>query len=335
MKKHQLYWLFLLIVLFCGPIEAKVTNYVGAYGQVGEWSLMPSQSKYGLSYGIAGGLGFIYELQAGPLYGPTRFLMQIGVGPQGGMTSFRQSTNMTVERANQLDVQGDRFDYVYEITNRRDQYTNVGVQVPLLFGLQHRKFYMMAGVKLNANLYSRVNTKAAINTFGRYEDIPDLRGMPEYQFFNNYPLKGSAKANINLIGVDASFEIGGRFGGVITDAVGYDVPKRTIEYRLAAFVDYGILDVHTKKAMEGFIAPQTYNGGDTYPVYGTTTMMDKLQVNDIMSTANFASKVSNLMVGIKFTVLFQLPDEPKCVLCTDAYGTSVRRGGRGSMKYEE
>ena len=330
-KKHQSYWLLLLAVLFSGVAEAKVTNYIGAYGQVGEWTFLPSGSKFGPSFGVAGGAGFVYELQAGRTYGPTRFLFQVGVGPQGGMTSFIQGSNMTVERTNQIDIQGDPFTYVYEIANRHDQYVNVGVQVPLMIGVQHRKFYMLAGVKVNANLYSKVNTTATVNTFGRYEDIPDLRNMPEYQFFTDFPLKGSAKANISNLGLDLSLEMGGRFGGVITDAVGFDVPKRKIEYRLAGYVDYGLMDMHTKRDLPGFTAPDTYDRQ-----YGKQTMMDNLRVNDIMSTPNFAAKVTNLVVGIKFTVLFQLPEEGKCVICRDAYGSSVRRGGgsRG-MKYEE
>ncbi len=334
-KKHQSYWLLLLAVLFCGTLEAKVTNYIGAYGQLGEWTFLPSGSKFGPSFGVTGGAGFVYEMQAGPTYGQTRFLLQLGLGPQAGMTSFMQGSNMIVERANQTDLQGDPFTYVYEIANRRDQYTNVGVQIPVMVGVQHHKFYMLAGVKVNANLYSRVNTRADINTFGRYEDIPDLRNMPEYQFFTNYPLKGSAKANISMIGMDLSLEMGGRFGGIITDAVGYDVPKRKIEYRLAGYIDYGLLDMHAKRDLEGFTAPQDYNGATTAPVYGTQSMITGLQVNDIMSTANFASKVSGLVVGLKFTVLFQLPEEGKCVICQDNYVSSVRRGGRRGMKYEE
>ena len=335
-KKHQSYWLLLLAVLFSSAVEAKVTNYIGAYGQVGEWTLLPSQSKYGASFGVTGGAGFIYELQAGPTYGPTRFLFQVGVGPQAGMTSFIQSSNTTVLLENQKDLQGDDFTYVYEITDRHDQYTNIGVQVPVLFGVQHRKFYMMAGVKVNANLYRKAHTTALINTFGRYADIPDLRNMPEYQFFTNRSLKGQANANISNLDLDVSFEIGGRFGGVITDAVGFDVPKRKIEYRLAGFVDFGVLDMHTPRELQGFTSPKTYNGIDTEPVYGTTSMVDNLTVNDVMSTSGFASKVTNLVVGLKFTILFQLPEEGKCVICQDAYKSSARSGGsRRGMKYEE
>ena len=328
----------MLALLFSGSLQAKVFNYVGAYGQLCEWSLLPSQSKYGTSFGVAGGAGFVYEMQAGGTYSPTRFLLQVGVGPQAGMTSFIQGSSSILTRENQTDLQGDPFDYVYEIRDRHDQYTVAGVQVPLMIGVQHRKFYMLAGAKLNVPLYKQATTTATLDTYGHYKDIPDLRNMPEYQFFTDYQLRGKAGANISPIDLNVCFEIGGRVGGVFTDAVGYDVPKRKIEYRLAGYVEYGIRDIHTHRDLEGFTAPLTYDIDPNSPnyVYQSTSMITGLQVNDIMSTGGFAEKVNNLAVGLKFTVLFQLPEEGKCVICRDAYGSSIRRGGgsRG-MQYEE
>lgn len=349
-KKHHSYWVLLLMVLFSGAVNAKVNNYVGAYANVGEWTLLPSQSNYGPSFGVAGGAGFLYELQAGGTYSPTRFLFDVGVGAQGGMTSYIQSSNMTEPLPGvQTDLDGDPFTYIYEIQDRHDQYNNLAVQVPIMIGVQHRKFYMLAGVKVGANVLTRAHSTAIVNTFGRYQDpnnkliFDDFRNMPEYQFFDGYQLKGSAKASLGM-NVDLSFEIGGRIGQVY-DAVGYDVPKRKIEYRLAAFVDYGLLDIHTNRDLRGIVMPEGYNVGATSPVYNTTSMIDNLQVNDIMSTQTvnadgttqpFAKSVNNLMVGIKFTVLFQLPEPGQCVICRDAYGSSIRRRGSSrGMKYEE
>ena len=332
MKNHQSYWVLLLAVLISGTVNAKVNNYVGAYANVGEWSMLPSQSEYGASFGVSGGLGFLYELQAGPTYSPTRFLMDIGVGAQGGMTAYIQGSNMQVRLPNQRDLNDDEFDYVYEVKDRHDQYDNIGVQVPILFGVQHKRFYMLAGIKVDACLYKKAKATAMIDTYGDYKAFDPFYNMPEYQFFNNKPLKGTAEANLSTINVDLSFEIGGRLG-LLTDAVGYDVPKRKIEYRLAAYVDYGLFDNHAKRTLDGFIAPNVYNAEEAY---GTNTMIDNLVINDIMSTTNFASKVSNLMVGLKFTVLFQLPEPGQCVICRDAYRSSASRGGgRRGMKYEE
>lgn len=343
MKKHQTYLVLLIAVLFSGAIQAKVNNYVGAYGFLGEWTLRPVESDYRPSLGVAGGAGFMYELQAGKAYHPARFLFDVGVGAWGGMTSYAQSSDMTVELFNQLDLQGDRFDYVYEVKNRHDQYKNVSIQVPILFGFHYHRFYMMAGAKINTAIFTKAYTSADITTYGRYADIPELRNMPDYQFFNDAKLNGSAKTSLKL-DVNLSLEVGGRLG-VVTEASGYDVPKHTIECRLAGFIDYGLTDLHSNETKAGFTAPQIYDTNPSSPsyVYQTTSMVDNLQVNDIMSTAKintdgstvpFAKAVNNLMVGIKFTVLFQLPEDKKCVICQDAYGSSVGRR-RGGVKYEE
>ena len=311
--------------------NAKVNSYVGAYANVGDWSLLPSQSKYSASFGVAGGLGFLYEMQAGPTYSQTRFLLDVGVGAHGGWTSFNQSSSAKkpIEKI-QRDLDGDEFYYVYEIKDRKDQYTNLAVQVPLMIGVQHKKFYMLAGAKVTANVLTKAHTRANITTYGDYVAFDPHYNMPEYQFFNDLPIKKKADASLNL-NVDVSLEVGGRFG-LVTDAIGYDVPKRKIEYRLAGFVDYGLLDIHKDRGLSFFTAPDHYNAEEAYQ---TTTMVEGLEMNDLMSTSGFAAAVKNLVVGLKFTVLFQLPEPGKCVICRDAYRSSVRNGRGGGMKYEE
>ena len=343
-KKHQSYWFLLFALLLCGSMNAKVTNYIGATAQVGEWSLMPSGSTYSPSMGVAGGLGFLYELQAGRTYSPTRFLLDMGVGAGAGMTSYRQSSSATVERLNQLDSDGWQFDYIYNVNNRRDSYNDVAVHVPLMVGMQHKRFYFLAGVKVYAHIWTKTKSTASIETYGRYTygageggatiigttGQSDLRDVPAQQFFTGFPKSGGVKTTLNL-DMDASLEIGARLGKVFYD-IGYDVPKRKIEYRLAAFVDYGLLDLHSKGTKDALIAPSAYD-----PTPNATTMVDNLVMNDIMSTTGFASKVNNLVVGLKFTILFQMPDEGKCVICADGYTSSVRSfgGSRRGMQYEE
>jgi hypothetical protein len=349
-KKHRSYLVLLIAFLFGSAANAAVNNYVGAYGFLGEWSMMPSQSRYQTSFGVAGGAGFMYELQAGAKYKPTRFLFDVGVGVWGGMSSYGQGTNLTEPLLNQVDLQGDKFDYIYEIRNRHDQYNDLAVQIPILIGVQHKKFYMLAGVKIYSHVLTKSYSTAMITTYGRYAAFDDFRDMPEYQFFTDfqYPNGGKpvgVKTSLKL-DIDASLEVGGRLG-LVTDASGFDVPKRKIEYRLAGFIDYGLLDIHYKREQlpigaldaNGNVVPissMEYNSGATAPVYNTRSMVDHLAMNDIMTTAGFADKVSNLLVGLKFTILFQLPEPGQCVICRDAYLKSrPRSSGSRGMQYEE
>lgn len=342
MKNRHSYGILLLALLLSGGVSAKVNNYVGGYANLGEWSMLPSGSKYTGSLGVAGGVGFVYELRAGETYSPTRFLFDVGVGAWGGMTSFLQTVDMTATLPNQEDLQHQRFDYVYELRGRQDRYNNIAAQVPLMIGVQHRRFYMLVGAKLNASFWTKTQTMAVLNTYGDYTryGYGIFRNMREYQFFENKAVQGGVKTSLNL-DVDLSFEIGGRIGGVVTDAVGYDVPKNRLEYRLAAFVDYGLFDLHNQGTKQMLETPSLYDIDPASPdyIYESESMIrpDRLVMNDIMSTTNFAAAVKNLMVGIKFTVLFQLPEPGQCVICRDAYGSSVRRSGvrRRGVKYEE
>ena len=350
-KKHQSYWFLLFALMLCGSMNAKVTNYIGASAQIGEWSLIPSGSTYSPSLGVAGGVGFLYELQAGPAYGQTRFLWDVGVGATGGLTSYRQSSNQTVTLERQYDLDGQMFDYVYNVNGRRDKYNDVAVYVPLMVGMQHKRFYFLAGLKVYAHIWTKTQSTASIETYGNYiygngpggatyigmTGQSDLRDNPAQQFFNNVPKSGGINTSLNL-DMDLSLEVGARIGSIYY-GTGYDVPKRKIEYRLAAFVDYGLLDLHTKGMQSALITPKSYDIDPTSVnyVYNGRSMVDNLVLNDVMSTEGFASKVNNLVVGLKFTVLFQLPEEGKCVICSDTYTSSARSygGSRRGMKYEE
>ena len=332
-KKHQSYLILLFALLLSGTVSAKVENYVGAYANLGEWSLMPTEGKYATSFGVAGGLGFQYELRAGAKYSQTRFLFDLGLGAWGGMTSFIQGSNQDITLAGQTDLDGETFDFVYELQDRQDQYHNIGLQLPVMIGVQHRKFYALAGVKVGANVWTRSHSKANLTTYGQYEGLDPFRNMPEYQFFDNLKVTGGVKTKLNF-DLDLSFEVGGKFGPVF-DGTGYDVPKSKIEYRLAGFIDYGLMDLHKADTQEALIAPTGYNTGETAPVYKTTSMVDNLVMNDIMSTEGFARSVNNLMIGLKFTVLFQLPESGTCVLCRDNYHGLIGRPRRGGVKYEE
>ena len=73
LKNRQTYFVLLLALLISGVTQAKVSNYIGATAQVADWTLKPAQSQYGSSFGPVGGVGFVYEMQAGKKYSPTRF----------------------------------------------------------------------------------------------------------------------------------------------------------------------------------------------------------------------------------------------------------------------
>ena len=129
-------------------------------------------------------------------------------------------------------------------------------------------------------------------------------------------------------------------------------PKRKIEYRIAAFADFGIFDWRSKNNggydFEGmvnknyvedlFVFNENENAYLPNPNATGTDMIDGVFLQDIMQTKSYGKvvkSVHNLFVGIKFTVLFELPLPKQCVICHDSY-RSIYKSGRGrGVKYEE
>lgn len=322
-KNVKTYAILAILSLFSMVSLAQVNSYVGVWGELGEWSLLPQESKYGSSMGVAGGLGVMYDLQYKHL------IVDIGVGANYGMTAYSVNANQNQTLKNQQDLQGDVFDYVYQVRDRKDQYTNLMVQVPLMVGGQWGRFYCMAGVKAGISLLTNSHTKANLTTYGDYQLFDDFRNMPEYQFFEALPLNKTIRTNFNF-NLDVSAEIGARLG-YMQSMTGYDIRKSSVQYRLALFFDYGVLDLHKADYLESLTVPAAY---DAQAAYGTTTMVDGLTTNDVMSTTDFAKAVNNLMVGVKFTVLFELPKPKNCVICRDA-NVSLIRARKGGTKFDK
>ena len=106
------------------------------------------------------------------------------------------------------------------------------------------------------------------------------------------------------------------------DGTGYDVKRSTVEYRLAAFLDVTAYGGYRKyDGLQNIIE---------YPNKYSKTLVNDVQLHDILSIVqptaakNYGVKTGtalgrNIMAGIKFTVLFQLPEKRGCVICGDNY----------------
>ncbi len=309
--KYGIAALLLIITSFAYGAGNTVKHFIGLSAEAGEWSLLPRESNLSASMGGAGAVGFVYDLQAG------HFLFDLGLGVTAGQTVFSVPT-WSHTFADQTDTEGDMFDYVCQLSHRRDAYTNVALQIPLMFGGQYKRFYAMAGVKFSFNAFTQADMTADLSTYGKYFQY--LNGKKEYMFdrffdqppyndlfFANRPLQSSNTTTFN-VNLDASIEIGARLG-FMTDHTGFDVPKSKVQYRLALFADYGVLDLHQA---------QNNNAADILSS-DLTNAQSAIQMHDILSTSNAASAINNLLVGIKFTVLFQMPTRGNCIICRDAY----------------
>ncbi len=306
MKKYVL-----LLISFClsVQIQAQVKNFVSAWGNLGEASLLTKTDVIDpqASLGIGGGLGVGYELHA------NKFLFTMSIGANVSHSTFSYSPqNGTL--FDQVDTEGHVFDFVYSQTERKDAYTNVAIQVPIMAGAQFNRFFFLAGVKVDVSMLVLSQTEAHLSSYGVYDMFIDhFTGMPDHMFYPDVTLGSKSQKlgspfDLNVMG---SVEIGWQLGEIYK-GTGWDVPKPKHHFRLSIFADYGLLDLVQTKGSVQFLQPPT-------PDTETGVIaLDGLQVNHLLSTNSITQAVHNLMVGIKFTALFELPSKRNCVLCRES-----------------
>lgn len=303
MKKNIVILLITVLTpLLSAPVWAQNRQYIGVWGQLGEASLLPSESTLPTALGVGGGLGFNYELRAGK-----HFLLDFGLGANCAHSIF-STDNREEILYDMVDTENWKFDYTYKMTERKDAYTNLSVQVPLMLGAHFHRFYFLAGAKFDMSVYVPTTVKMNISTEGVYHQFIDpMTGMPEHFFYSDVPYKHSGKVTFRP-NVMASAEIGWRLGPIYT-GTGADIPKQRTQYRLGLFADYGLLDVHRAQTLPMLQIPSAINTDD--PTGGVIA-------NDCLSVIAAAGKVNNLMVGVKFSVYFQLPEKKACVICHES-----------------
>lgn len=349
MKKIYSYVFLLIALLISGGVKAEIKHYIGANAVAGEWSLWsPTTIKAAdvASIGIGGSVGFNYEMQVGDPIGHTRFLFDVGLSIIGGTTTYSVGNkDYRGDLTSDQDPYNDHSDFYFHhnVINRRDNYTKIAAQVPILIGVQHKRFYMLAGVKAGYNALGSAKTTCLITTYGEYPDVDGSYIRQNGPQFYSTPQKREVKyTDVALypFTIDGTLEIGGRLGE-INDATGFDVPKRKIEYRLAAFADFTLIGGYRQwKGVDKIIDFPTYDP--------TKDMIQGVMPYDILSCVQETQKKNNkidngspigrnVMVGIKFTILFQMPEKGKCLLCHDNYngGWSPSSGRGRRVHYEE
>ena len=277
-----------------------------------------------VSFGIGNGVGVGYEMRA------SAFLLNVGVG-----INFTHSIVNVGELTQTLKDQkdddwisgGELFDYTYTQTHRHDSYSNLSVQVPLMIGAAVKRFYFLAGAKLDLSVLARSEAKATISSTMKYHDYPSpVPDMENHGVFKNAliiqkPVKVEFSPQVM-----ASAEIGYRFVTVASGR-GWDVPKEERNYwRVALFADYGLFDIHKKENNDFITFPSEYSSD--------AAKMKDITINHIFSTKQAENAVRNLMVGVKVTYLFQLPEKQKCVMCQAAKKSSGGGKGKGRIQMD-
>lgn len=173
--------------------NAQTSHFVSIYGEVGESSYISKP----ISLGVGGGAGLGYELLC------NKFVFTTGVGINAGLSQFNIGDSTEVSATE-----------TKEYHKRKDTYTNYAVQVPVLFGANINRFYVLGGIKVNCCLKENIHLVAT--------------GVDE-------TFESDRVLTPNIL---ASVECGWRLG-FYTTRKGFDVPKHNGFARLSLFADYG------------------------------------------------------------------------------------------------
>ena len=298
-------WLILLIVsVFTAQSSWAVKHYITLNAQLGEqsWLTKTEAVKANSSFGIGGGVGINYELQEKAL------LFSVGVGASPSYSVFTMLPYRTSFEG--VDSQGDAMLYTYSFKDRTDDYFNLSVQVPLMIGAQFGKFYFLVGAKFDMSLLARgyVN-HTLVSSEGDYLPyIGHFHDMVEHAYFSNVKIetKNSFVFNMNAL---ASAEIGMRLGNNNYKYTGFGTEQKSkIQYRIALYADYGILNALSTTPAPLYSTPVVFNEED---------MLSPVGMTDLLHSNQREERVVPLQVGVKFTVLFRVGDPKKCVICED------------------
>jgi hypothetical protein len=289
---------------------------VSLHGDVGHSALLHTVEGMKPSTGFNGNLGVDYRLFH------NNFIFSVGVE---GMYELNVNSMDEMDVSiPMMDTEGELFDMHVHVDKSRDLAQMVNLNIPLLFGGEWGRFYFMVGPKVSLNMWGVTSSHAEVTTYGEYDKYyDDFYDMPNHQFESDQYM-GSAvlplKWNFNIM---AHAEIGGRIGHMFKHKQFRLNPDKVRMY-LAAYMDFGVLDVHIK----GSGAPMfEYRETDK----GVQFYVQPLMKSDLADNAVFR----NLNVGIKFTVAFEMPKHGKSYIYDYQKNNrlDIKRGGNQGIKF--
>jgi len=305
MKKY----IFIIVLLF-GVLVPKgwsvngfsldAFHFVSVWGDIGYASLLNKSDM------VKPWLGFSPSVGVGYRYVYKGFIVQVGIEGQYAYQTSRVddwSTSLPM-----LDTEGDPFDLLLTMKKYRDVTQAVHLKLPVSVGYEYKKFYFMVGASAGMNVWTSAKASSKVDAKGQYADFIDpFEDMPNHQLQNNQDVKSSSyRVKWNNPSVNIHGEIGGRLDK-FTSETGFDEYAHKYRIYLAAFFDYGLLNIHSNTS-DYSIFRYYQNPGQPLS-YEVMPMMMSKQMNNVA--------INPLVVGIKATVLLQLPGKSICVICKE------------------
>jgi len=254
------------------------------------------------SIGFSPSIGFGYRLYH------NEFLLSLGVDAQYGFYTHVVA-NEQVEQG-MTNPEGQFFNVKANVSSHTVLNHAINLNIPVLVGVEHRYFYMLAGVNAGFNLWGRMSATAAV--------MP-IESSP-MQFFATDGIVSSDTYPLHLqTNLMAHLELGGRIVSKATKLRERELRARKVRYYLAAFAEYGFLSVYTSHVASGSLLD--YRMKDE-----SMQLFVVPGFNSLDASRN--AEYHPVTVGLKFTVAFEVPGPKHCVSCKPYQAGNARVNGR-------
>ena len=279
-------------------INPDVHHFVSFDAAMAYSSLFNTSDTLKSGMGVSPYLGVGYRL----LY--SNFLFATGLEAHYLYNAY--STSGAKRSVNMLDTEGDPFRLHVDATDGNDWVHAVNLNIPLLLGMEYRRFYFLAGPKFSLNVGNEMQTKATVVTSATYDQyIGTFENMPNHML-DTYPVESknlSADWDLDII---THLEVGMRLGDVSFET-GADVPQPKQRFYIALFADYGLLNLNRAEAKYSRLDYEQV-AGQPLRIFLTPALMSK-EYSGV--------RVNQWSVGVKATVLLELPKQRDCVMCEE------------------
>ena len=229
-------------------------------------------------------------------------------------TYFTLSMSDMRDSVSLVDSEGDAFLLRADATQCRDRNHALHLQLPLLFGMEWKRFYFLVGPMFSVNVFGRTLTDGDITTSATYPMYNGLMvDMPTHnlmtQSVSHYR---DLQLNLDLL---AHLEIGWRIGRLPRPREIALSPTLN-RYYIALFADIGCLNIQYVGNKEN-LTPRLWHettsdaSGQAFTTFHLTPTM--------MSRELYGRRLTEYYIGVKFTAALELPQKQPCVICNEKY----------------
>ena len=261
------------------------------YATLLNYSTKTVPNPQGFSPALSGGYRIYYN----------NFILQTGLGFRYGYYRYMIADDHV--RLDMLDTEGDPFVMHALVRDCKDVSHMLEVGIPLSVGYEKNKFYFLVGVKPNFVFFGQAKSQALLTTYGEYDRyVDDFVSMHNHSFIDDEPIESDWLKLPFDFNITGHIEVGLRLDQ-FNKTQGFEAIRGKLRYYIAFYAESGrLINFGEKPANTNHLLRYEQKPNEELKFYVTPALMSFEMQN---------ASVNPMTIGVKFTCLFSLPDEPR------------------------